>query len=99
MKSIPTTYRSVQYRSRLEAKWAAFFDQIGWHHTYEPFDADGYIPDFLIHGSSPFLVEIKPAVILEDYLAPIEKAEKGLRGHWDRDIVILGADPLPRIGS
>lgn len=29
--AIPTTYADVQMRSRLEAKWAAFFDLCGWH--------------------------------------------------------------------
>jgi len=28
--AIPTLYKDVQFRSRLEAKWAAFFDLLGW---------------------------------------------------------------------
>lgn len=60
--AIATLYSGIEYRSRLEARWAAFFDEIGWRHTYEPFDGDGYIPDFLIHGTRPLLVEVKPAV-------------------------------------
>jgi hypothetical protein len=32
MKPIPTVYGSVQFRSRLEAKWAAFFDAMGGPH-------------------------------------------------------------------
>ena len=28
--SIPTVYKGRNYRSRLEAKWAAFFDLCGW---------------------------------------------------------------------
>ena len=95
MKAAPTMYRGVEYRSRLEAKWAAFFDLIGWQHTYEPFDGDGYIPDFLIHGDKPLLVEIKPAVTVDEYFAPCRKAMTGLKGHWEHDILILGADPLP----
>ena len=60
--AIPTLYQGIEYRSRLEARWAAMFDNIGWKFTYEPFDTNGYIPDFLIHGDRPMLVEIKPAV-------------------------------------
>ncbi|MEA2669684.1 MAG: hypothetical protein QOJ33_2618, partial [Chloroflexota bacterium] len=30
MDAIPTTYDGVNFRSRLEAKWAAFFDLLGW---------------------------------------------------------------------
>jgi hypothetical protein len=93
--AIPAVYRGIEYRSRLEARWAAFFDETGWKHTYEPFDGTGYIPDFLIHGAPPFLAEIKPAVTEDDYRAPIPKIETGLNGCWDHDILILGADPLP----
>lgn len=33
MRSYPTLYRGVEYRSRLEARWAAFFTEIGWRTT------------------------------------------------------------------
>jgi hypothetical protein len=75
--AIATLYDGIEYRSRLEARWGAFFDHIGWKFTYEPFDGNGYIPDFLIHGQAPFLVEIKPAVTRADYYAPIAKIEAG----------------------
>jgi hypothetical protein len=29
-RGIPTKYRSVNFRSRLEAKYAALFDLLGW---------------------------------------------------------------------
>jgi len=45
---IPTLYRGVRFRSRLEARYAAFFDELDWPWEYEPVDADGYIPDFLL---------------------------------------------------
>lgn len=50
MKAIPTTYRGVQFRSRLEARWAEFFDLIGvvWQYEPEGYEAGGvrYLPDF-----------------------------------------------------
>jgi hypothetical protein len=46
--AIPTKYRGVQFRSRLEARWAAFFDLVGWPWRYEPLDLNGYIPDFIV---------------------------------------------------
>jgi hypothetical protein len=62
MKSIPTNYHNVNFRSRLEAKWAAFFDLVGWKWEYEPIDLEGWAPDFLIHGKVlPIYVEVKPA--------------------------------------
>ena len=41
--AIPTTYKGIYFRSRLEAKWAFVFDQIGWPWEYEPIDLNGYI--------------------------------------------------------
>lgn len=59
--AIPTTYNDVQFRSRLEARWAAFFDLCGWQWEYEPFDLNGWIPDFMLRGAKTnTLVEVKP---------------------------------------
>jgi hypothetical protein len=91
---IPTKHRGIQYRSRLEAKWAAFFDIIEWNYTYEPFDAAGYIPDFVIHGDRPLLIEVKPAITQSDFEAPIQKIETALQGAWEHDVLIVGVDPL-----
>jgi hypothetical protein len=60
IKAIPTIYAGVQFRSRLEAKWAAFFDLCGWGWDYEPFDLDGWAPDFMLKGKIKTLVEVKP---------------------------------------
>lgn len=49
LASIPTSYRGIQMRSRLEARWAAMFDLLGWEWEYEPFDLPGWIPDFAIY--------------------------------------------------
>ena len=32
----PTLYNGRRYRSRLEARWAAFFDLVRWPFEYEP---------------------------------------------------------------
>ena len=55
IKPIETVYKGYQFRSRLEARWAVFFDACGVDWEYEPegFDlGDGlyYLPDFLLHG-------------------------------------------------
>jgi hypothetical protein len=97
--AITTTYRGIEYRSRLEARWAAFFTRLGWTFTYEPFDGDGYIPDFILHGDNPVLVEIKPATIPAEYNAPIAKMVQGVAAHWNHDLLILGVTPLPFIGN
>lgn len=60
LTAIPTRYGGVQFRSRLEARWAAFFDIAGWRWQYEPLDLDGWIPDFRLCGKVPALCEVKP---------------------------------------
>jgi hypothetical protein len=63
MKAIETQYAGCRFRSRLEARWAVFFDHLGVKWEYEPegFDLDGvwYLPDFYLpdHG----WVEVKPS--------------------------------------
>ena len=100
--SIQTMYRGYEFRSRLEAKWAAFFDLCGWEWSYEPVDLDGWIPDFAI-GWKPFLVEVKPFFSEDQWGDTVAKARKA--GH-DGDLICFGADAtwgcsdseLPRIG-
>lgn len=61
IKAHPTVYEGRQYRSRLEAKWAAFFDRLGWQYEYEPIDLGAWSPDFSLRGSQgPIYVEVKP---------------------------------------
>jgi hypothetical protein len=76
IKAHPTMYNGVQYRSRLEARWAAFFDLIGWQHEYEPIDLPGWSPDFRVvfpcghsecSGSHSLLVEVKPYFRIEQF--------------------------------
>lgn len=70
---IPTEYRGYIFRSRLEAKWAAFFDLLGWRYEYESCDFDGWIPDFVIFGAKPIYVEVKPVSDFpEDVAAKID---------------------------
>lgn len=49
---IETRYAGCRFRSRLEARWAVFFDHLGIGWEYEPqgFVIDGrpYLPDFLL---------------------------------------------------
>jgi len=60
MHAIETKYKGVIFRSRLEAKWAAMFDLLGWKWDYEPIDFNGWIPDFAIYGDNTVYVEVKP---------------------------------------
>lgn len=59
IKSHPTIFNGVQYRSRLEARWAAFFTLEEMAFEYEPLDLEGWSPDFLLLDANAF-VEVKP---------------------------------------
>lgn len=50
IKAIETRYAGCRFRSRLEARWAVFFDSLGvaWEYEKEGFETPdgGYLPDF-----------------------------------------------------
>ncbi|WP_026499306.1 hypothetical protein [Butyrivibrio sp. WCD2001] len=55
LRAIQTEYKGYRFRSRLEARWAVFFDDCGVSWEYEPEGYDlgnglCYLPDFLLHG-------------------------------------------------
>lgn len=82
IKAIPTYYKGVYFRSRLEARWAVIFDRLGidWRYETEGYDItidDGltirYLPDFLLLGGSgrcpdALWVEVKGNMMPEDAL-------------------------------
>lgn len=61
-RSIPTLYGSTEFRSKLEADWARFFDKIGLKWRYEVrgmyFGDVFYYPDFYLPDSQQY-VEVK----------------------------------------
>lgn len=64
LKAIETQYNGYRFRSRLEARWAVFFDTYGIDYEYEleGFELGNglrYLPDFFIPSLDIF-VEIKP---------------------------------------
>lgn len=77
MKAIETKYKGYRFRSRLEARWAVFFDALGIKWQYEPEgfmvdDETPYLPDFYVHmredhesrikhPNAGYWIEVKPA--------------------------------------
>lgn len=63
IKPIETIYNGYRFRSRLEARWAVFFDAAGIKYQYEPegfdLDAEYYLPDFYLPEFYLY-IEIKP---------------------------------------
>jgi hypothetical protein len=57
IQAIETRYAGCRFRSRLEARWAVFFDYAGIRWEYEPqgyrlSDGTTYLPDFLLTDPS-----------------------------------------------
>lgn len=73
IKAIDTRYAGHLFRSRLEARWAVFLDQLGLRWEYEPegfeiYDGTRYLPDFRITVTSGAChwLEVKPLHITDD---------------------------------
>lgn len=67
MQAIETHYKGCRFRSRLEARWAVFFDAAGIQWEYEP---QGF------KGSNGSLY-------LPDFYLPYEKTHVEIKGHVD----------------
>lgn len=63
IKAIETVYDGYRFRSRLEARWAVFFNSLGVRFEYEPegfeLSCGRYLPDFYLTDLDLY-VEIKP---------------------------------------
>jgi hypothetical protein len=91
VQPLETFYRGYRFRSRLEARWAMFFDRVGWPWVYEPqpvlVNGEPYLPDFrvTVQGTeithevkaSQAFYEIRPVKV---YLAGKMKPQHEWRG-------------------
>lgn len=106
VKAHPTNYAGTRFRSRLEARWAAFFDLAKWKWEYEPVDEENWTPDFLIRGwLGTIAVEVKPiewptydAGCLIDYVRSGHGLDK-VRKSGRHEALVLGAYPIGWAGD
>lgn len=71
MKPIETEYNGYRFRSRLEARWAVFFDALSIKYLYEPEgfrlrDGTYYLPDFYLPELKTW-IEIKGVMRGQDF--------------------------------
>lgn len=89
IKAIETTYKGYRFRSRLEARWAVFFDTVGIKYEYETEGftngQDCYLPDFYLPDEDMY-VEVKP--FRRGAPEEIEKATR-LLGDKIKSLIIL----------
>lgn len=93
VKPIETLYKGYRFRSRLEARWAVFFDALGVTYEYEKegyrFGRIWYLPDFWLPDQGCW-VEIKGQEPNEE-----EKHLAGLLAKGTKKDVYLFSGPIP----
>lgn len=102
IQPIETHYADCRFRSRLEARWAVFFDHLGITWQYEPQgfklpDDSCYLPDFLVHPGTPreFWFEVKGVHPASEELT---KAQHLATGTGINTFVYFGQIELPGVG-
>lgn len=92
--AIPTMYEGIQFRSRLEATWARFFDLLELNWTYEPEGFDGWIPDFMLYGKADAVyVEVKPETEISWRLEEYAERYLHISKSINTPILLVGRDP------
>lgn len=93
IKAIETHYKGYRFRSRLEARWAVFFDALGtkWEYEKEGFDLGEYgwyLPDFYLSNYS--WVEIKPRTVQKLDVSDINDYQKfsEIRQAWNKCMML-----------
>jgi hypothetical protein len=105
IKAIETEYAGCRFRSRLEARWAVFFDALSIKWLYEPQgyilgNGDAYLPDFWLPDLQLW-VEVKGAPNEAEWIKlHAATAAEGLPlvyGRGQTPMEALGKDDLRRI--
>lgn len=81
IKAIETRYKGCRFRSRLEARWAVFFDAMNfqWHYEPEGFklaDGTNYLPDFYLPRVKMW-AEVKPEKFTDAEFAKLSQLANG----------------------
>lgn len=95
IKAIETQYKGYRFRSRLEARWAVFFDNAGIEWLYEPegyyLDSGPYLPDFFLPEiAGGTWIEVKPNAELSKNNNEQRKIVDLVRGTGRRGMIVKG---------
>ena len=97
ISAIPTRYAGCEFRSRLEARWAVFFDAIGVKWEYEPEgyeleNGERYLPDFLLPNiGKGWMIEIKAG--LSDTTREVYETLAKVAAHAGRNALLIAGQP------
>jgi hypothetical protein len=109
MKAIETIYKGYRFRSRLEARWAVFFDalDIKWEYEKEGYEKndngvicsylpDFYLPEFGMHVEVKGVMDERSARTLAhivDWGSPLPFIDDSKLCKCDGDAIEAGANP------
>ncbi len=100
IKAIETQYKGYRFRSRLEARWAVFFDALGIEWEYEPqgFNMDGvyYLPDFYLVNLNLW-IETKGVVPSEKEMYRMRKFSEA-QDKYDDFVCLVGYPSISETG-
>jgi hypothetical protein len=98
---IETLYRGYRFRSRLEARWAVFFDAAEIEWVYEPdgFRVNGraYLPDFWFPPLKCF-AEVEPDKETTIEAKPLLRALSAASGHPANPLIGQPGNKLRTLG-
>lgn len=104
VKAIETSYKGYRFRSRLEARWAVFFDAMGvkWQYELEGYQAGSisYLPDFQVGAMMSMVVRISALPGLLDRGMPPSEVEEAIARarEWDMEDG-MGLLAAPSVGT
>jgi hypothetical protein len=95
LKAIDTKFEGYLFRSRLEARWAVFFSEIGLRYEYEKEgfkleDGSWYLPDFYLPSIHSWL-EVKPDSFSETERSRVILLSKG----FGEDVFVILGNGMP----
>lgn len=97
--ALPSVYKGVTYRSRMEARWAVFMTEAGIPFFYEPEgyqleDGSFYLPDFYLPNQDAFM-EIKNPLAPDDS----KKKPRALTEATGKRVFVISQPPIEPDGS
>jgi hypothetical protein len=99
IKPIETWYKGIRFRSRLEARWAVFFDALGirWEYESQGYVIDGrpYLADFWLPTQSTW-AEVKPSSA-DNFEGEHVNLCRGLANVTGQPVLLLTGPPEPRL--
>lgn len=105
IRPIETRYKGYRFRSRLEARWAVFFDAMGvrWEYEEQGYAIDGvpYLPDFVLRTPNVLRADLQRQVFVE--IKPEQWFDEDGRDEYRKMLSRLseltGCDVLVLIGA